>query len=304
VIVCVCLSPAVDITYRVGQLTAGATNRVRSAARRPGGKAVNVARVLHVLGEPVSLLAPVGGRAGVEFAEDLGALGVPATLVTNGASTRSTVTVVDDAGVATTFVEPAPLDCWPGLLAHAQAAVARADVLVVSGMVPTGAPAGALGELVRQASGAGRASVVDTSGLALLDALRAQPTMIKPNADELAEVTGERDAARAAGSLARRYDTTVVASLGPEGVLVATPTDEWRAWPASKLTGNPTGAGDALVAGLARGLRGGTNFEQLLGDAVGLAAAAVLSPHAGEVDPAVYAEQRAGVRVEATGARR
>ena len=298
-ILCICLSPAVDVTYHVGRVMAGGTNRVRSAARRPGGKAVNVARLLHVLGEPVRLLAPVGGSAGSEFAADLAALGLAADLVPNGPATRSTVTIVDDAGTATVFVEPAPLDSWPAVLNRAQDAIAAADVVVVSGRVPTGAPPGAIGELVRLVSGAGRSMLVDTSGPPLLDALRARPTVVKPNAEELAEVTGDPEPERAARALTAEFGCTVVVSLGEKGVFVAAPHGEWRARPAGPLHGNPTGAGDALVAGLARGLVSGPPFEDMLRDAVGLAAAAVLSPYAGEIDLERYREQRAGVVVEA-----
>ncbi|HVU90918.1 MAG TPA: hexose kinase [Jatrophihabitans sp.] len=293
-----CLSPALDVTYRVDQLRPGATNRVAAVARRPGGKAVNVARVLHGLGEPVRLLAPIGGAAGEEFAGEVAALGLPAEFVRGDAPTRSTATVVDDDGAATVFVEPAVIDCWDSLLVRAKEAISTADAVVISGRVPTGAPQGALGELVRRASGAGRPIVVDTSGPPLIDALRAGTTIAKPNADELAEITGGSDAQRAARSLAARYGTTIVASLGADGVFVAGPAGEWRARPMAELRGNPTGAGDALVAGLARGLRTGAPMADVLPDAVALAAAAVLSPYAGEVDPARFAEQRTGVVVE------
>lgn len=297
-ILCICLSPAIDVTYHVGRVVAGGTNRVGSVGRRPGGKAVNVARLLHALGEPVRLLAPVGGPAGAEFAADLAALGLPADLVPNGSATRSTVTIVDDAGTATVFVEPAPLDCWPEIVRRAQDSIIAADGIVVSGRLPTGAPSGAVGALARLASGAGRPMLVDTSGPPLLDALRARPTVVKPNAEELAEVTGDRDAQRGARALAAEHGTTVVVSLGADGVFVAAPHGEWRARPAAPLHGNPTGAGDALVAGLARGLLRGAPMEDVLRDAVGLAAAAVLSPYAGELDPARYRDQRAGVVVE------
>jgi tagatose 6-phosphate kinase len=304
VIVCICLSPAIDITYHVAAVRGGATNRVTSVGRRPGGKAVNVARVLHALGEEVSLLAPVGGHPGAEFAEDLGALGVPADLVPNAAPTRSTVAIVDGSGDATLFVEPAPLDCWPALFARAEAAVAAADVVVVSGTVPTGAPPDAIGALVRLVRGAGRPSVVDTSGPALLDALAAGPTIVKPNADELASVSGDPDPLRAAAALAAEYGTTVVASLGADGVAAADGVAEWRARPARPVVGNPTGAGDALVAGLARGLRTGLALPALLRDAVALSAAAVARPYAGEVDLAHYDEYQDAVLVEAIGALR
>lgn len=303
-IVCICLSPAIDITYHVARVRSGATNRVASVARRPGGKAVNVARVLHALGEEVALLAPVGGHPGAEFAEDLAALGVPADLVPNAAPTRSTVTIVDESATATLFVEPAPLDCWPALIARAESAIAAADVVVVSGAIPTGAPPDAIGALVRLVRGAGRPSVVDTSGPALLDALAAGPTIVKPNAEELASVSGDSDPLRAAAALAIDYGTTVVASLGADGVAAADGVAEWRGRPAHPVTGNPTGAGDALVAGLARGLRDGTPLPELLRDAVALSAAAVARPYAGEVDLAHYAEYRDAVVVDAVGAAR
>lgn len=303
-IVCICLSPAIDITYHVPRVRAGATNRVASVGRRPGGKAVNVARVLHALGEDVSLLAPIGGHSGAEFGEDLAALGVPADLVPNAAPTRTTVTIVDGSGDATLFVEPAPLDCWPALLARAEAAVVAADVVVVSGAVPTGAPPDAIGTLVRLVRGAGRPSVVDTSGPALLDALAAGPTIVKPNADELASVSGEPDPLRAAVALAADYGTTVVASLGPDGVVAADGAAEWRVRPPRPVVGNPTGAGDALVAGLARGLRAGAALPELLRDAVALSTAAVARPYAGEIDLAHYAADRDAVVVETVGVTR
>jgi tagatose 6-phosphate kinase len=209
------------------------------------------------------------------------------------------VAVVGADGDATVFVEPAAIDCWPDIVAAVSAQVTDADAIVVSGVVPAGAPDNALSTLVAIARRAGTPVLVDSSGPALADALSARPTMIKPNADELAEATGIVEPVQAARSLARTHDTVVVASLGADGVVAATRHDAWRARPARVLVGNPTGAGDALVAGLARGLRNGFSLPQVLPDCVALSAAAVLSPCAGEVDLSDYAAQREGVVVHA-----
>jgi tagatose 6-phosphate kinase len=95
----------------------------------------------------------------------------------------------------------------------------------------------------------------------------------------------------------------VVASFGSAGVVAATRSGTWEARPAGPVTGNPTGAGDALVAGLARGLahdRAALDHpEEVLRDAVALSAAAVRAPTAGEVDPAIHAHELAGVVVRA-----
>jgi tagatose 6-phosphate kinase len=302
VILCVCLSPAVDVTYHVDVLHVGGTTRVGSVTERPGGKAVNVARVLHRLGEPVHLVAPVGGVTGEELRRGLAAAGLGATLVPSGRATRRTVTVVAEGRAdATTLVEPSVLDCWPEVLAAVDASLGAADVLVVSGTVPTGVPAGGLAALVERGRRHDLPVVVDTHGPQLLGALAAGATVVKPNALELRTVTGDLDPVRAARSLATTHGALVVASLGEAGVVVASPHGAWEGRPARPLTGNPTGAGDALVAGLARALQHDASHtitpEQMLRDAVALSAAAVLSPVAGDVDPDDYAAQLRGVVV-------
>ena len=97
-ILCICPSPAIDVTYHVDTLHRGGSTRVRSLSRRAGGKAVNVACVLHAVAADSHVLAPVGGPAGAEFAELLRATGVPADLVPDPAPTRTTVVVVASLG--------------------------------------------------------------------------------------------------------------------------------------------------------------------------------------------------------------
>ncbi len=303
-ILCVCLSPAVDVTYHVDRLHPSGTTRVSSLTERPGGKAVNVGRVLHRLGEPTRVVAPAGGRTGDQLAEGLAAAGLDAVLVRSGHATRRTVTVVerDDPG-ATTLVEPASLDCWPAVVMAVEAGLEDADVLVLGGSVPAGVPHDGLAALVSAGRRRGVPVVVDTHGPWLLSALAAGACVVKPNAHELAVTTGDPDPVRAARALARSSEATVVASLGEDGVVAVTAAGAWEARPAAVLSGNPTGAGDALVAGLARGLlrdpQAARHPERMLHDAVALSAAAVLSPEAGDVDPAEHAAQLDGVLVRA-----
>jgi len=304
VILCVCLSPTVDVTYHVDHLHPSGTTRVSTMTERPGGKAVNVARVLHRLGEPTHLVAPAGGGTGDQLRHGLAAAGLAATLVDSGHPTRRTVTVVQrDGAEPTTLVEPASLDCWPAVVAAVDAALADADVLVVSGSVPEGVPADGLATLVSAGRRRSLPVLVDTHGPWLPSALGAGATVVKPNAYELAATTGDDDPVRAARTLARFSGATVVASLGENGVVAATAGGVWEARPAAVLAGNPVGAGDALVAGLARELlrdpQSARHPDRMLHDAVALSAAAVLSPEAGDVDPAQHVEQRDGVVVRA-----
>jgi tagatose 6-phosphate kinase len=307
VILCVCPSPAVDLTYQVESLLPGATNRVTEVAHRPGGKAVNVARVLHTLGAEVTVLAPLDGPTGAQLAGDLAALDLTVESVPAGVPTRRTITVVESVGRHPTVLsEPARVERWPDLAARYTELVPRAHTVVISGSMPAGVPDGALAELVATARAHARPVVVDTSGPALTEALAARPTIVKPNAHELTDLTGEHHPHVAAARLARHHGVIVVASLGADGLIAVDGDTAWHARPAGRLDGNPTGAGDALVAGIALGLAGGHALPDLLAEAVALSAASVLQPHAGDIDPAHVAELRSGVviaRLEEDGSR-
>jgi tagatose 6-phosphate kinase len=303
VIVCVCPSPAIDVTYHVDRIVRGDTVRVASVAERPGGKAVNVARVLHGLGEQVVLVAPAGGSTGEQLHDSLAEVGLASRLVPDRVPTRRTLTVVDAGGDATCFSEPSATDCWPELLDAVARSLVDARALVVSGSLPAGVPREGLATLVRSVRERHLPVIVDTHGSALLEALEAGCDVVKPNADELAQVTSSADPTLAARELADRHGTAVVASLGSAGVVAALTHGTWAAYSDATVIGNPTGAGDALVAGLARGLaRDGTALEhpaELLREAVALATAAVRAPTAGDIDPADYADALARVSIRA-----
>ena len=284
-ILCVAPSPAWDITYHVARLRLHGTNRARRVSARAGGKAVNVARLLSLLDEQVTVVAPLGGVTGGLFADDLAAAGVPLAAVESAVDTRLTTAVVcDDAGDATLVNEPARLDDWPAFLARFDGLLETADVMVAGGSLPIGAPVDAFAELCRRARARGVPAVVDTSGPALMAALDAQPAVVKPNVPELAEVHPHDDPVRAAGELAGSSGSVVVVSLGPEGLALTSDAGTWVARPAEPIHGNPTGAGDAVTAALARGLLHGRDWPEVAVDAVALSAAAVLAPYAGEVD--------------------
>lgn len=120
--------------------------------------------------------------------------------------------------------------------------------------------------------------------------LAARPDIIKPNSDELAELTGSHEPLRATRDARRRGAHSVVASLGPEGLLAVTPDGSWRAPAPDRVKGNPTGAGDSAVAGLLSGYVEDLPWPDRLARAVALSAATVLAPVAGEFDRAAYEE--------------
>jgi tagatose 6-phosphate kinase len=288
-ILCVAPSPAWDVTYGVERFREHATNRAHTVSARAGGKAVNVARVLHALGEDVTVVAPVGGPTGELFAADLAASGIPLVAFDTATDLRRTLTIVsDETGDATIVNEGCTLGGWTAFLARATEAMSSASVVVAAGSLPSGAPVDAYGQVTRAATQHGVPVVVDTSGPALRAALAQSPALVKPNLVELPDATEVADPREAARRLSLGSGTAVAVTLGTEGMVLAVDGEVWHRSLARALRGNPTGAGDAALAAFARGIAAGTSWPSMLHDAVALSGAAVLAPYAGEFDPTDY----------------
>lgn len=299
-------NPALDITYTVPSVAVGETHRVDDVRLRAGGKGLNVARVIAALGEPVTVGGFLGRRGGHRLRELL--TGVTEAWTEVAADVRRTVTVVYD-GVATAFNEagePVGREAWERLAAQVRELAGAGDVVVVSGSTPPGTSGDDLTAVVAAARDAGARTVVDTSGPLLLTAARAGADVLKPNAAELLAATGAEDLTAGARSLLDAGAGAVVVSRGPGGMLAHLRREggprTWAARPARHLAGNPTGAGDAAVAALARALAGGGPLTDVLPaalpDAVALSGAAVLCPVAGEVDLDAYRRMRTQITVE------
>jgi tagatose 6-phosphate kinase len=260
-----------------------------------------VARVLAALGEPVVAAGLAGGATGRSIVDLLRRYGVATGFTEIEGESRRTVVISD--GVRATGVWEAGPEVSAAEWASFLGSVPTADVVVLSGSLPPGVPPDAYAVLTRLAQSVGATVVLDAEGAALHHGLKASPTLVKPNADELAAAVGADVgtpslALAAAHRLRAGRSTIVVASLGHRGLVAATCRHDYVVTPPEPLTGNATGAGDALVAALARGLDRGTAWPELLAEAVGISAGAVAAPVAGEFRADVAREITAHVNVQ------
>lgn len=302
-IVVVTPNPAVDVTYRVAEQRIGETQRVLDVARHPGGKGLNVGRVLAATGVATHAVLPLGETPGQWISDALDRLGLDHTDVVVSGTTRTTVTVVDDIAHPTMFGEPGPVLTaveWDAVATAVGGLLADADTtaLVVSGSLPSGTTPDVVTSWVATAHGHGVLSVVDCSGAALLAAASAGATVCKPNREELLEATGATDERAGALRLLELGAGVVVVSRGAHGLAAHTAEHVLEVPAVPGVSGNPTGAGDAATAGLVgalvgAGTRQGTGAPfaddtllRALLSAAAHGAAAVLRPVAGEVDPA------------------
>jgi tagatose 6-phosphate kinase len=173
---------------------------------------------------------------------------------------------------------------------------------VIAGSLPPGLDSRLHARLAMMALDAGVPVVVDTSGEALAHAATVPGVVLAPNASELAQLVGTAcdglaKAVAAARAVLPGGPRAVVVTLGEDGLVTVTGKGAWHGRLARPLAGNPTGAGDAAAAALIAGLADAASWPDVVGDAVALSAAAVLSPVAGEVSPADFARLRAGVAI-------
>lgn len=297
------LSPAWQQIVVLDRLTVGEVNRAREVHWCASGKVLNVAHALKCLcassplrkGGPggvateleirnaeseidVQTLTVVGGESGAAIRREFDELRVPSRWIEMQAATRVCTSILDRAsGQTTELVENAPPITAAELLQFQHAyleEVRQADLVVLAGSFPAGAPATFYRDLL--AATPCRA-IVDAQREPLLAALEQRPFVVKPNREELGNTLGRKlesdaqlqDAMR---EVCRRGATWVVVSAGKERVWIGSGESFLCVEPPAVDVINPIGCGDCLAAGIAVGLARGADLP----DAVlyGVAAAA------------------------------
>ncbi len=257
----ICLNPALDRTVTVDTLVPGQVNRILSSRTDVGGKGVNVAVVCRRLG----LEAQVIGCAGVEGYAKLRAkaaaegLGCEFHTVEGAIRVNTKVVPLDGSGV-TELNEPGPSLTAEDLDVFFDLAIDQcrgSDFVVLTGSLPPGCPPDTYRSLIETL--APTPCILDVSGPALMEGVKAKPFLIKPNHHELAATVGRElhtleEVRQAAHTFVDAGVRHVVVSLGGDGALYVGEEGCFHA-PAIPVEVHSTvGAGDALVGGLLYGL--------------------------------------------------
>ena len=287
-------NPSLDRTATLDRpLTRGDVHRVSGVTVEPGGKGINVARVCHYAGHPVRALLPAGPQDPILHGLD--ELGVPYRIVQIGERVRMNITLTEADGTTTKLNEPGPtldaatIEKLADLIVRESE---RADWVVLSGSLPPGVPASWYADLVKALRPWGMKIAVDTSDAplqALADQFpEAAPDLLKPNSEELAQLTGadaeELEASAKAGdpsacvaaarTLVERGVGAVMATLGGAGAVLVTKDGAWHASPPPITLRSTVGAGDSSVAGYVLAHTRGADAADRLRTAVAYGSAA------------------------------
>ncbi|HSI82013.1 MAG TPA: 1-phosphofructokinase family hexose kinase [Solirubrobacterales bacterium] len=193
-ILTVTLNAAIDRTVAVPSFRLGQRHRAVESRTVAGGKGVNVARALKLLGRPVIATGLAGGPTGSRILERLAEESILNAFTRIEGDSRTNLAVVDPTtGEQTEInergpeVSPDEIDRFvEKLLYLAQGAA----ICVLSGSVPPGADGDVYARLIRELKGLGVVSVLDTYGDPMRLALRAEPAVVAPNVAEAEEVVG------------------------------------------------------------------------------------------------------------------
>lgn len=319
-VVCVALSPSIDITYVVPALEPGTPHRPHLVHRVAGGKGFNVARAAHTLGADVVAAGVLGGDSGAWLLAMLAGSGMRVGTVPASTPTRQCVSVVDErAGTSTEFFEPIPAmtpKAWNDLKAKVvRLCDEHPSWVCLSGSMPPKLVPEALADLVAAAKGAGARVAVDTHTTALAAAAGAGADLLKVNVAEAAAVLGTGhgtgyaadddepatpDPAVLAAQLLDRAPLTSLAivTAGSSGA-VAAPRDGQALRLSLGVRGTyRIGSGDSFLGGLLASLADTPDdLAAALRLAAGAGAANALVPGAGVLDAATARELAAQVAV-------
>ncbi|MEU9335077.1 1-phosphofructokinase [Streptomyces sp. NPDC048290] len=276
-------NPSLDRTYEIPALERGEVIRAGADRMDPGGKGVNVSRAVAAAGRRTVAVLPLGGAPGALVAELLDAQGIEVAPVPVAGATRSNIALAEPDGVLTKINAPGPrLSAaeQEALLRTVRDRSAGADWIACCGSLPRGLAPSWYADVVARAHDAGARIALDTSGPALVEALRARPDVVKPNAGELAAAVARPlatvgDALTAAEELRAMGARAVLASLGADGQLLVAAEGAWFATAPVTAVRSNVGAGDSSLAGFL--IAGGTG-PTALASAVAHGAAAVQLP--------------------------
>jgi tagatose 6-phosphate kinase len=290
VIATVTLNVAIDKRYVIENFKLGTVMRVKECNYTAGGKGLNVSRVAKLMGEDVTATGFIGGHAGEYVAEKLGQTGVKSNFIKIDDESRSCINFFDEAsGKQTEFLEPGanvkPEDI-DKFLTKLPSIIEGSNVVAISGSVPRGVDTGIYADIIKIVKDKGKKVILDTSGELLKKGIKACPTMIKPNTDEIKALLGVEidNRAQLIDAAKQLHDSgipVVVISLGKDGALIVCDDGVFQGITPDIKVVNTVGCGDSMVAAFAVGFSRNYSIEDTIKTAMAVSTANALRVETG-----------------------
>lgn len=250
----VTLNPSIDYLVEVESFQMGKVNRTSYDAKFPGGKGINVSRVLKRLGNSTTALGFIGGQTGEFVKRFLRQEEIFTDFTEIAGDTRINIKL--KTGMETEINSQGPVISkgnYQQLFSQIEQ-LNNNDILILSGSIPSSVPSDVYEAMARSCSHNGIKVVVDTSGKGLMNVLPHQPFLIKPNHHELGELFSTEirtvdDAREYGAKLIEAGAQNVIVSMAGQGAVLCSGRESYSANVPKGNVINSVGAGDSMVAG-------------------------------------------------------
>ncbi|WP_102263190.1 1-phosphofructokinase [Mesobacillus jeotgali] len=248
------LNPSVDYIVEADEIQLGSLNRSSNETKLPGGKGINVSRVLRSLGVESKATGFIGGFTGKYVEEFLNREGVQTRFVNVEGDTRINVKL--KAGTETEINARGPEISTMAIesLKDQIMLLGNGDFLILAGSIPSSMPESIYEEIVQICKKTGAEVIVDAEGDLLKSILDYRPFLIKPNHHELGqlfnrEITDADEAIFYGKKLVEAGAKNVIVSLADKGAVYINENDAYKAAVPQGEVKSSVGAGDSMVAG-------------------------------------------------------
>lgn len=250
----VTLNPSIDYIVEVEDFKTGELNRMTRDLKLPGGKGINVSRVLNQLGVQNKAIGFLGGFTGRYVEYWLSKESISSDFVFISDDTRINIKLKSGHETEINGSGPIIQEVEAEALLHKLVKLGGEDIVILSGSVPPSLRGDFYEKLISICKQNKAEFVIDTTGKTLKDALIHQPLLVKPNHHELAELFGvtinSREETITYGrKLLKAGAKHVLVSMAGEGALFITENETYHASAPTGFVKNSVGAGDSMIAG-------------------------------------------------------
>ena len=267
----VTLNPSIDYVINLEHLSTGKVNRVNDEHVYPGGKGINVSRILKTLGHDNVATGFVSNFTGDFIINSLADLNVKSDFIKlDNGFTRINVKIKSDEETEINGGGPHISDEKLGELFDKLSELKEGDILVLAGSIPSTLKEDLYEKIMEHVKGNNVKIVVDATKNLLLNLLKYNPFLIKPNNHELEEIFNVRlenveEIAVYGRELQKMGARNVLVSMGKDGALLITENNEVLISNVPKGSViNSVGAGDSMVAGFISGYTNSNSYEEAL----------------------------------------
>lgn len=257
------LNPSIDYVISLEHLTLGEVNRLDSETKLPGGKGINVSRILNRLNIPNTAVGYLGGFTGKFIADELAQENISTHFINVDGDTRINVKIKADTETEINGQGPIiSKEQQETLLNYLRSTLTEDDVVVLAGSMPKSLPDNFYQTIIDIIKEKHANFAIDTTGQALLNNLPNKPLIVKPNHHELAEMFDTKfnsleDIFPYGQKLLQQGAQYALVSMAGDGALFFNGDDIYLAKPLKGTVKNSVGAGDSMIAGFV-----GTIIEQ------------------------------------------